>query len=155
MRFITFIAATALCWGQLADSPEIRDLSERIKVSPTAALFAARGEAYMKVDLPTLAVDDYSETIRLRLDEPKYWISRADARAALNRFSEAIDDLDQALHLKPDTMSVYMDRGFLFGQMGDFTHAIQDLSRVLKSRPENPTCPYPEGCGLRQDGRLQ
>jgi tetratricopeptide (TPR) repeat protein len=83
------------------------------------------------------AIENYSQAIRLRLDDPQAWFGRGRALTTAGRFRDAIDDLDQAIHLRPEFIAAYVERGFAYGQAGDFNHGIEDFNRVLASEPSN------------------
>src|SRR5579871_4317688 len=76
------------------------------------------------------AVEEYSQAIRLRLDNPDAWAGRGRAYSSLGKYSNAIDDFDQAIRLNP-TAALFTDRGFAYGQLGEFDQAIQDFNRTL------------------------
>jgi len=83
------------------------------------------------------AVENYSQAIRLRLDNPQPWFGRGKALTAAGRFRDAIEDFDQAIHLRPDFIAAYLERGFSYGQAGDFVRGIEDLDLVIRSEPSN------------------
>src|SRR3989442_234675 len=123
MRVLVSILLSWTVWGQQAATlptpSKIDQLTAEIKREPTAANYAARGSEYLRINQARLAADDFTQAIRLRLDNPDHWASRAKARIAEEKFSDAIDDLDQAIRLRPDLMPMYVERGFAYGQAGD------------------------------------
>jgi tetratricopeptide (TPR) repeat protein len=81
------------------------------------------------------AIADYTQAIRLRLDDPDAWFGRGQALTAAGRFRDAIDDFDQATRLRPGFADAYLERGFAYGQAGDFRRGLEDLNRALAADP--------------------
>ncbi len=99
------------------------------------------------------AVDDYSQAIRLRLDNPEPWIGRARAYIALQRPSPAIDDLDQALRLDPNALTPHVERGYAYGQQGLFDRAVSDFSFVIARSPTDARALSLRGAALARLGQ--
>ena len=65
------------------------ELTAQIATQPTSALYSARGAEQLRLGNAQLAADDYSQAIRLRLDDPVPWVGRGKAYLALKRYSDA------------------------------------------------------------------
>ena len=103
----------------------------------TSADYAARAVEHLASGQAQLAVDDYSQAIRLRLDDAGAWTGRGRAYSQLGHYSAAIDDLDQAIRLDPEPALWLVERGYAYGRIGDFERAIQDFDRALDRDPAN------------------
>src|SRR5215469_12890643 len=92
----------------------------------TSADYVQRASQHLKAGQAQLAVDEYSQAIRLRLDSDKAWTGRGRAYNSLGNYSAAIDDFDQAARLNPANVEAYVERGFAYGRIGRFSDAIQN-----------------------------
>src|SRR5215831_21225436 len=86
----------------------------------TSAGYVERATRHLQSGQPEAAADEFSQAIRLRLDNENAWIGRGKAYTALGRYSAAIDDFDQALRLNPAVPDAYVERGYAYGRVGDF-----------------------------------
>ena len=137
MRSLALAVGFAVSLALSLCAQSIDELTNQIAHQPTSALYAARAAEQLRLGHAQLAVDDYSQAIRFRLDDPAPWIGRAKAFIALGRFSDAIDNLDQAIRLDPGPVAPYVERGYAYGQMGDFPSAIKDFDQVIRQDPKN------------------
>ena len=63
----------------LIQAQSIDELTNQIAHQPTSALYAARAAEQLRLGHAQLAVDDYSQAIRFRLDDPAPWIGRGES----------------------------------------------------------------------------
>src|SRR5215831_21116049 len=92
----------------------------------TSAAYIEQAAEHLRNGQAQIAVEDYSQAIRLRLDNDVAWIGRGRAYSELGRYSAAIDDFDQAIRLNPAGALPYIERGYAYGHTGDFERAIAD-----------------------------
>ena len=104
---------------------------------PTFRFYLERARKLAQEGSLQQAAADYSEAIRLRLDNADAWMGRGKARIGLGRYRDAIDDFDQVLRLRPGFVDATLERAFAFGQAGDFSSAVNDFTRVLRAQPSN------------------
>jgi len=119
------ITVTCVCAAQSV-IVNLKDLTERIEQSPTAALYLARATEFLRLGDTQLAIGDYSDAIRLGKSEPSAdaFTGRGIAYIALQQFTPAIDDFTRAIQLKPDAVLPYLERGFAYAQIGNVQLAI-------------------------------
>jgi tetratricopeptide (TPR) repeat protein len=130
------------CDGEDAPSPEQRILScaavikgGRDKGDKLAETHNNRGIAYrMKGDLD-LAIQDYSQAIKLNAKLAGAYNNRGVAYDRKGEFERAIQDYEQAIKLKPSA-EAYFNRGN--AQLGrhQYAAAIDDYNQALKLRPD-------------------
>src|SRR6516225_8241788 len=84
----------------------------------TSAAYMARAAEHLQNGQAQLAADEYSQAIRLRLDNDEAWLGRGRAYSQMGRYSPAIDDFDQAVRLNPANPASYVERGYAYGRVG-------------------------------------
>ena len=60
------------------------------------------------------AIDDFTQAIKLRLDNPEPYKGRGMARSALGKYRDAIEDFDLALARKPDYEDAFVERALAY-----------------------------------------
>ena len=69
-------------------------------------MYTGRGNAYLAGKDYAKAALDFTEAIRLRLDNPEPYKGRGIARIALGQYRDAVDDFNLCLARKPDYQTV-------------------------------------------------
>ena len=103
--------------------------------SPNAEAYNYRGIVKRNQGLPSEAITDYDQAIKLRPDYPEAYNNRGVAKAKLGLFFEAITDYDQAIKLRPDYPEAYNNRGNVKQVFGRFKEALADYDQAVKLRP--------------------
>jgi tetratricopeptide (TPR) repeat protein len=87
---------------RLGDYPGAQtDYTRALEVAPDGATYAARGWAYLVADVPSLALRDFQEAIRLEPKGSDAYGGRGYARAVLGQGRPAVADAETALRLGP------------------------------------------------------
>ncbi len=81
------------------------------------------------------AIDNYTETIKLKPNEAKPYVYRGLAHAKNDDFDDAIRDYTKAIELEPNNAMVYSDRGRAYARNGDLDTAIKDLGKAIELKP--------------------
>jgi suppressor of tumorigenicity protein 13 len=68
--------------------------TEAIKLVPSAALFASRGGAFLKMRKPIAAIRDADKALELNPDSAKAFKTRGSGEAMLGRWVKAVHDLN-------------------------------------------------------------
>lgn len=80
---------------------------------------------------------DFTQSIRLGINNVPNYINRALARYNMKDLRGAMSDYDEALDLDPNNYIGLYNRGLLRAQVGDDNRAIEDFNKVLQMNPKN------------------
>lgn len=83
------------------------------------------------------AVNDYSEAIKLKPDDPRIYEQRAAVEMKLNDNDKALADYSEAIKLKPDEVKYYSYRSYIYEVKGDIQNSMADTEKILKLDPKN------------------
>jgi tetratricopeptide (TPR) repeat protein len=143
-----YYAWRGLSYSQKRDwNRAISDFTQAIKLEPKNALYYSwRGDANtFKGDLKgtvsdyNRAISDYSEAIRLGLDNPRFaYLNRGNAYNRKKDYDKAISDYNEAIHLEPNFADAYTSRAYAYFAKGDYAKSHTDLDKTLQLNP-NPT----------------
>ena len=108
------------------------DYKTAVQLKPEAT------EAYYGMSQIKYFLMDYRKAINL-LDKciaidsfnPKFFISRGDAKAKVKEYKSSLEDYNKAIELDKKSLSYY-NRGMLFYDQNRFTEAIEDFSKVIE-----------------------
>lgn len=121
------------------DALAIQDLSEAIRLKPTAWAYAQRGTVHNRMRHADEAVADLSESIRLDPTKAIIFNNRGFAWQRKQEWDKAIADYDEALRLDPLLASTYNNRGeaWHYGRK-DYDKALADYGEAIRLDPKNP-----------------
>ncbi|GMO62750.1 MAG: hypothetical protein Ta2G_21700 [Termitinemataceae bacterium] len=91
-------------------------------------LFASRGEYDM-------AIEAYSEAIKLDPNDADAYYNRGIAYANKRDYDRAITDYSQAIKIDPNYAVAYYNRGNEYRGKGDYDRAVADYSQAIKIDP--------------------
>ena len=103
--------------------------------SPNAEAYNYRGIVKRNQGLPSEAITDYDQAIKLKPNFPEAYNNRGVAKEKLGLFFEALVDYDQAIKLRPDYPEAYNNRGNVKQVFGRFKEALADYDQAVKLRP--------------------
>ncbi|RMG70207.1 MAG: tetratricopeptide repeat protein, partial [Chloroflexi bacterium] len=101
----------------------------------SAEEFFSRGLQHQNLGNHELAIQDYTEAIRLRPDYAYAYNNRGVTYNDLGDHQRAIQDYDRAIHLDPNHAIAYNNRGLAYNNLGDYQRAIQDYNRAIQLDP--------------------
>ncbi len=129
----------------------IEDFSRTISVDKYYAPgWGARGWVSLMKDRYSNALADLNEAIRLKSDDPTYYMNRAMARYNLNDLRGTMDDFDRSISLDPNSKLSYLNRAIMRTTVGDLNRALEDFDKVLFLDPEDYQAIYSRGL-VRKD----
>lgn len=129
----------------------IEDFSRTIAVDKYYAPgWGARGWVSLMKDKYSNALADLNEAIRLKSDDPTYYMNRAMARYNLNDLRGTMDDFDRSISLDPNSKLSYLNRAIMRTTVGDLNRALEDFDKVLYLDPEDYQAIYNRGL-VRKD----
>jgi len=116
----------------LAQCPEGDDKTK-------AQLYRARGDAHARLKQWQEAVEDYSASLKQKLDKSTFY-DRGAAYDQLGDYEKALHDLDTVLMVfKPTALDyfAYLERGRIHKRLGHFDQAIADFGQAITLDPGN------------------
>jgi len=129
----------------------IEDFSRTISVDKYYAPgWGARGWVSLMKDRYSNALADLNEAIRLKSDDPTYYMNRAMARYNLNDLRGTMEDFDRSISLDPNSKLSYLNRAIMRTTVGDLNRALEDFDKVLYLDPEDYQAIYNRGL-VRKD----
>ncbi len=118
---------------------QIKLLTRAIAVSPKLAdAYHYRADAYLALGRQKLALDDYSQTIKLRPNDPFRYYARGLAYMDMERYSLAVADLSKAISLKSTYRPFYLARARAYKQAEKYDLAIADYRQYLRGKTPQP-----------------
>lgn len=105
------------------------------RASPAAALLVQRAARNMEARAYAEAVEDLDAAITLQADDPRSWILRGQAQAALGDRRAGALDLREALRLEPRQFDALLALSTLQQDSGDLVGALHSLEAAMKINP--------------------
>ncbi|SUE44590.1 tetratricopeptide repeat protein [Roseomonas gilardii] len=105
------------------------------RASPAAALLLQRAARNMEARAYAEAVEDLDAAITLQADDPRSWILRGQAQAALGDRRAGALDLREALRLEPRQFDALLALSTLQQDSGDLVGALHSLEAAMKINP--------------------
>lgn len=96
-----------------------------------------RGLAYESLEQFSLAVDDFTQVIRLNPKIAGYFDNRQRVLSSLGRFDEALTDANTAVKMAPTYPFVFHGRGAVYANLSRYNLAIQDFNTALSINPSD------------------
>jgi len=139
--------------------------SGEVKKENLDLIYNYRGTAYSRKGNHALAIQDFSEAIRLNPNYANFYRNRGHEYYEERDYDLAIQDFNDAIRLSPNDANAYYDRGNAYGGRGraddnknDYDHAIQDYNQAIQDYSEairrNPKYAFAYyGRGLAYDSR--
>jgi len=129
----------------------IEDFSRTIAVDKYYAPgWGARGWVSLMKDRYSNALADLNEAIRLKTDDPTYYMNRAMARYNMNDLRGTMEDFDRSISLDPNSKLSYLNRAIMRTTVGDLNRALEDFDKVVYLDPEDYQAIYNRGL-VRKD----
>jgi len=96
-----------------------------------------RGITHVQFGNLQQALDDYTESIRLRPADAKTWANRSSVRGMLGDISGALDDANRSLEIWPNYTNGLNNRATAYFFSNNFEKAIADYTRLIDKDPNN------------------
>jgi serine/threonine protein kinase len=100
-------------------------------VATSIALYPTIYEQYKKFN-PAKAIEDYTQDIKLKPNDPDAYFHRGEARASLGDKNGAIDDYSQAIEIDPEDADFYASRGNIYYKAKKYKMAIADYTKSIE-----------------------
>jgi hypothetical protein len=141
--------------ANLADDPTIKSLTSKLIDNPddVSALYR-RGQVYASKGAYLLAVNDFTESIRLNPKDVEAFNNRCWARTIIGDLQSALRDCNEALRLRPNFVDALDSRGLVNLKSGQTKNAIADFDAALKINPRLTSSLYGRGLAKQRNGSI-
>ncbi len=137
----------------LADDPTIKSLTQKLIDNPDDAnALYRRGQVYASKGAYSLAINDFSDTLRINSKDVEAYNNRCWARTVIGDLQAALRDCNEALRLRPSFVDALDSRGLLNLKSGQTKNAIADFDAALKINPRLTSSLYGRGLAKQRNG---
>src|ERR1700754_3569633 len=141
--------------ANLADDPTIKSLTGKLVDNPDdASALYRRGQVYASKGAYQLAVNDFSESIRLNPKDVEAYNNRCWVRTVIGDLQAALKDCNEALRLRPNFVDALDSRGLVNLKGGQAKNAIADFDAALKINPRLTSSLYGRGLAKQRNGSI-
>jgi hypothetical protein len=141
--------------ANLADDPTIKSLTGKLTDNPDdASALYRRGQVYASKGAYQLAVNDFTESIRLNPKDVEAYNNRCWVRTVTGDLQAALKDCNEALRLRPNFVDALDSRGLVNLKNGQTKNAIADFDAALKINPRLTSSLYGRGLAKQRNGSV-
>jgi lipoprotein NlpI len=141
--------------ANLADDPTIKSLTAKLIDNPDdASALYRRGQVYASKGAYLLAVNDFTESIRINPKDVEAFNNRCWARTVIGDLQSALRDCNEALRLRPNFVDALDSRGLVNLKNGQTKNAIADFDAALKINPRLTSSLYGRGLAKQRIGSI-
>jgi hypothetical protein len=141
--------------AKLADDPTIKSLTGKLIDNPDdASALYRRGQVYAGKGAYQLAVNDFTESIRLNPKDVEAYNNRCWVRTVIGDLQSALKDCNEALRLRPNFVDALDSRGLVNLKNGQTKNAIADFDAALKINPRLTSSLYGRGLAKQRNGSI-
>jgi hypothetical protein len=141
--------------ASLADDPTIKSLTQKLNDNPDDAnALYRRGQVYASKGAYSLAINDFSDSLRLNSKDVEAYNNRCWARTVIGDLQAALKDCNEALRLRPSFVDALDSRGLLNLKSGQAKNAIADFDAALKINPRLTSSLYGRGLAKQRNGAV-
>lgn len=113
-------------------------LNKRIKGTKSRyILYELRGDAYVSMNNPSAAADDYLIAYKKSRKNPLYLVKVAEALIAKKQYPQAINRLDKAIEESGGNPKFHFARAMAYNAMNQPANGLQDIKYYLEFYPNN------------------
>jgi hypothetical protein len=141
--------------ANLADDPTIKSLTSKLVDNPDdASALYRRGQVYASKGAYLLAVNDFTESIRINPKDVEAYNNRCWARTVIGDLQSALRDCNEALRMRPNFVDALDSRGLVNLKSGQIKNAIADFDAALKINPRLTSSLYGRGLAKQRNGSI-
>ena len=102
-----------------------------------AAVYQGRGYAFAKNQQFQEAIQDYTEALKIKSNDPRIYEQRAAVEMKMRDYDKALADYSEIIKLKPNEVRYYNYRAYIYETKEDIQNSMVDVEKVLKLDPNN------------------
>ena len=133
-------------WRHLGEFQDaIADLSEVIRLNPSAEAYCKRGHVWLADGKIDKALADCDEAIRLDPKFPLAYYSRGHVWGKTGQTDKALEDFNEVVRLDSKSAVAYTSRGYAWFEKGEFDKALADCDEAVRLDPKLALAYYYRG----------
>src|SRR5438874_10913662 len=102
-----------------------------------AAVYQGRGYAFAKNQQFQEAIQDYTEALKIKSNDPRIYEQRAAVEMKMHDYDKAVADYSELIKLKPNEVRYYLYRSYIYELKDDVKNSMADTEKALKLDPKN------------------
>ena len=102
-----------------------------------AAVYQGRGYAFAKNQQFQEAIQDYTEALKLKSNDPRIYEQRAAVEMKMYDYDKALADYSELIKLKPNEVRYLNYRAYVYEVKDDVQNSMADTEKVLKLDSNN------------------
>ena len=106
-----------------------------IKNTPSARAYISRGDLYKKEKQYELAIQSYSEAVKINIVDQEAYTNRGNVYFEQNNYDKALADYKKAFSLDPNYVTAIDNMGAIFGLNGRYDSALFYFNLALQKNP--------------------
>ena len=109
---------------------------QAIKTNPGARAYISRGDLYKEAKKYDLAIQSYTEAIKINIADQEAYTNRGNVYFELNNYEKALADYKKAHSIKPDYVTAIDNIGAIFGLQSKYDSALFYFNKALEVNPQ-------------------
>jgi len=130
-------AAKSEDWDKAVESLRKATALDHKYASDLAAVYQGRGYTAAKNQQFQEAVQDFTEALKIKSNDPRIYEQRAAAEMKVYDYDKALADYSEASKLKPNEVRYYNYRAYIYETKEDAQNSMAETDKALKIDPNN------------------
>ena len=130
-------AAKSEDWDKAVESLRKATALDHKYASDLAAVYQGRGYTAAKNQQFQEAVQDFTEALKIKSNDPRIYEQRAAAEMKVYDYDKALADYSEANKLKPNEVRYYNYRAYIYETKEDTQNSMAETDKALKIDPNN------------------
>ena len=130
-------AAKSEDWDKAVESLRKATALDHKYASDLAAIYQGRGYTAAKNQQFQEAVQDFTEALKIKSNDPRIYEQRAAAEMKVYDYDKALADYSEASKLKPNEVRYYNYRAYIYETKEDTQNSMAETDKALKIDPNN------------------
>lgn len=130
-------AAKSEDWDKAVESLRKATALDHKYASDLAAVYQGRGYAAAKNQQFQEAIQDFTEALKIKSNDPRIYEQRAAAEMKVYDYNKALADYSEATKLKPNEVRYYNYRAYIYETKEDTQNSMAETDKALKIDPNN------------------
>jgi len=130
-------AAKSEDWDKAVESLRKATALDHKYASDLATVYQGRGYAAAKTQQFQEAIQDFTEALKIKSNDPRIYEQRAAAEMKVYDYDKALADYSEASKLKPNEVRYYNYRAYIYETKEDTQNSMAETDKALKIDPNN------------------
>jgi len=130
-------AAKSEDWDKAVESLRKATALDHKYASDLATVYQGRGYAAAKNQQFQEAIQDFTEALKIKSNDPRIYEQRAAAEMKVYDYDKALADYSEASKLKPNEVRYYNYRAYIYETKEDTQNSMAETDKALKIDPNN------------------